>query len=87
MLIPLVFQSYVPDKNSGQTDRWTDGRTDKAATICSPFGEHKYIQHWIRWALAPIGRITVVKSLLLPLLTNLFMSLPKSLFSYVKGNK
>ena len=20
----------------------TDGRTDKAATICSPFGEHKY---------------------------------------------
>ena len=34
------------------------------------------IKLWNRRALTPIGRITVVRSLLLPLLTNLFSTLP-----------
>ena len=40
----VYFQRYAPDKSVkdggmyGQMDGWTD----KAATICSPFGEHKY---------------------------------------------
>lgn len=34
------------------------------------------ITYWNRRELTPIGRITVVKSLLLPLLTHLFISLP-----------
>ena len=34
------------------------------------------IKFWDRRELTPIGRITVVKSILLPLLTHLFMSLP-----------
>jgi hypothetical protein len=34
----LLFQTYNPDKK-----KRTDGQTDKAATICSPFGEHNKI--------------------------------------------
>ena len=33
------FKRYVPDKSV--TNGQTDGRSDKAATICSSFGEHK----------------------------------------------
>ena len=34
------------------------------------------IQHWKRRILTPIGRVTVVKSLLLPILNHLFIALP-----------
>ena len=34
------------------------------------------IQYWKRRELTPMGKITVIKSLLLPMLTHLFMSLP-----------
>ena len=33
------FKRYAPDRSV--TDGWMDGRTDKAATICSSFGEYK----------------------------------------------
>ena len=38
------FKRYTPDKSV--TDGRTEGRTDKAATICSPFGEHKNVLIW-----------------------------------------
>jgi len=34
------------------------------------------ISHWNRRNMTPLGKITIVKSLLLPLLTHLFVSLP-----------
>jgi hypothetical protein len=34
------------------------------------------LQHWKRRILAPIGRVTVVKSLIIPKLNYLFLSLP-----------
>ena len=30
-------------QTDGQKDGWLDGRTDKAAPMCSPFGEHNEI--------------------------------------------
>ena len=38
------FKRYTPDKSV--TDGGTEGRTDKAAIICSPFREHKNILIW-----------------------------------------
>ena len=40
--VSFKLSSILLEICSGQKcDRRTDGRTDKAATICSPFGEHK----------------------------------------------
>ena len=40
--------------------------------------------YWKRRKLTPIGRITVVKSLLVPLLTHLFISLPSPKIDFIK---
>ena len=40
--------------------------------------------YWKRRKLTPIGRITVVKSLLIPLLTHLFISLPSPKIDFIK---
>jgi hypothetical protein len=34
------------------------------------------LQHWKRRILTPIGRVTVVKTLVIPKLNHLFLSLP-----------
>ena len=38
------FNTFKDLLQTKQTDGRTDGREDKAATICSPFGEHKYVE-------------------------------------------
>ena len=45
----------------------------------------KSIAYWKRRKLTPIGRLTVVKSILLPLFTHLFISLPNPPLTYVKS--
>ena len=44
------------------------------------------ILQWKKRQLTPLGKITVIKSLLLPLLTHLFKSLPKSSYSNATTN-
>ena len=40
--VPSILLEICRGQNcDGHPDGWTDRRTDKAATICSPFGEHK----------------------------------------------
>ena len=42
------------------------------------------ISHWNRRNISPLGRITVIKSLLLPKLTHLFLSLPNPSIPFIK---
>jgi len=41
--MPTVVLKLFAGQGTGQTDTRTDGQTDKAATIASPFGEHNKV--------------------------------------------
>ena len=48
-----------------QTDGQTNKRTDKPKAICSPlFQVGGIIKYWNRRNLTPLGKITIIKSLL-----------------------
>ena len=48
-----------------RTDKRTNGRTDKPKAICSPlFQVGGIIKYWNRRNLTPLGKITIIKSLL-----------------------
>ena len=58
----ILLEISSRQKCDGRMDGQTDGQKDKAATICSPFGEHKNnpktSQHYnnIKYSLSSIGR-------------------------------